>query len=178
MIVADGLRVAFGDRLALSDVSLRVAAGELVGVVGVAAAGKTTLLKSLCLLVRPDAGKVWLAPRAPSPAPGAPEPRPSASADTNHHRWERIGFSARSRARLRAEAPGAAPEDGSLDLTALSSRALAQVRARFGFSFQNLALFDQLSTVENVAFALRRRGVGHEEALERAKVQLKAVGLE
>lgn len=57
---ARGLTVRFGDDVAVDDVSLRIAPGELVGIVGPATAGKTTLLKSLCLLIRPDSGQVFL----------------------------------------------------------------------------------------------------------------------
>jgi phospholipid/cholesterol/gamma-HCH transport system ATP-binding protein len=122
-----GLTVRFGGQVALDGVSLSVARGELVGVVGAAGSGKSVLLKCACLLVRPDAGAVEL--------------------------------------------------EGT-ELTALSRDALAQVRARFGFSFQNLALFDQLDAIGNVTFSLVRRGVPEAEATARATAQLKAVGLE
>lgn len=58
MIDARDVVVRFGSREALSGVSLHVARGELVGVVGPAAGGKSVLLKVLCGLVAPDAGQV------------------------------------------------------------------------------------------------------------------------
>ena len=75
-----------------------------------------------------------------------------------------------------------APQSGSVlldgqDLTAFSRAELAAVRARLGFSFQNLALFDSLNAASNVDFGLIRRGVPEAEARERARAQLKAVGL-
>lgn len=126
MIAAEALGVRFGARPALEEVTLRAARGEIVGVVGAASSGKTVLLKSLCLLVRPTTGRVVL--------------------------------------------------DG-VDLGALSLDALAAQRARLGFAFQNLALFDRLTATENVAFALERRGVPAAEAQARAREQLQAVGL-
>jgi ABC-2 type transport system ATP-binding protein len=50
--------VQFGDFLALADVSLRVRAGELVGLVGPNGAGKTTLLRALAGLLGTTAGRV------------------------------------------------------------------------------------------------------------------------
>ena len=63
-------------------------------------------------------------------------------------------------------------------ITGLSSRALAPIRRRIGFLFQNAALFDSITVGENVAFPLRRHAALEEEAL-RARVQglLESVGL-
>lgn len=58
MIAAESLTVRFGARTALDGVSLTAARGEIVGVVGSAAAGKSVLLKSLCHLVAPSEGRV------------------------------------------------------------------------------------------------------------------------
>ncbi len=168
MIDAEHLTVQFGERRALDDVSLHVEPGELVGIVGVAASGKTTLLKTLCLLVRPDQGRVRIGAGA-SASSMAMLRRPSDQTDPSDPTDRSDGIA------------GDAP-DGSaaplLDLTTLSARDLAAVRARFGFSFQNLALFDQLTAEENVSFALVRRGMADADARLRARAQLKAVGLE
>lgn len=53
-----GLRKAYGEVLAVDDVSFAVAAGEIVGLLGPNGAGKTTALECIEGLRRPDAGDV------------------------------------------------------------------------------------------------------------------------
>jgi ABC-type nitrate/sulfonate/bicarbonate transport system ATPase subunit len=52
----------YGETDALSDLSLEVAAGERVAVVGASGAGKSTLLELICALHPPSAGTVTAAP--------------------------------------------------------------------------------------------------------------------
>ena len=52
------VRKAYGDVVALDDVSLRAAANETVAVVGPSGCGKSTLLELICGLAEPDAGTV------------------------------------------------------------------------------------------------------------------------
>ena len=64
------------------------------------------------------------------------------------------------------------------EITALSPSALAEVRQRIGFLFQNAALFDSITVVENVAFPLRRHTtLSDGEVRARALEKLAAVGL-
>lgn len=126
MIALEGVSVSYAGLRVLRGVSLRVNAGEIVGLVGAAGCGKSTVVKVLCGLRTPDEG----------------------------------------RARL----------DG-VDLSHASPAELSAAQGAFGVAFQNLALFDRLSVEENVALPLRRRGVGEDEALSRARRQLAAVGL-
>ncbi len=56
------VRVAFGRRVALADVSLAVAPGEIVTVIGPNGAGKTTLLRVALGLQPPQAGRVQRRP--------------------------------------------------------------------------------------------------------------------
>ena len=60
LLDADGLVVRYGARVALDGVSLSVGKGTLVGLLGPNASGKTTLLRALAGLVRPEAGAIRL----------------------------------------------------------------------------------------------------------------------
>ena len=48
----------FGDRVAVDDVSLTIAAGETYGLLGPNGAGKTTTIRMVCGLLQRDAGSV------------------------------------------------------------------------------------------------------------------------
>lgn len=56
MIQAQNITKKFGDFTVLSDVSLSVNKGEIYGLIGYNGVGKTTLLKILCGIYRPDSG--------------------------------------------------------------------------------------------------------------------------
>ncbi|MEV4516814.1 ATP-binding cassette domain-containing protein [Dactylosporangium sp. NPDC049525] len=60
-IEAEGLVKRYGGRVALSGVDLRVRTGQVIGVLGPGAAGKTTLVRILATLVRPDLGRARVA---------------------------------------------------------------------------------------------------------------------
>jgi len=53
-----GLRRAFGPRAILHDLSLELAAGQYVAIVGESGAGKSTLLNLIAGLDRPDSGRI------------------------------------------------------------------------------------------------------------------------
>lgn len=56
----DKLTVSYGDRRVLEGVSLTIAPGEFVGLVGPNASGKSTLLKAATRVLRPVSGRVLL----------------------------------------------------------------------------------------------------------------------
>ena len=60
MLAAVGISIAFSGIQALDGVSLRVEAGERVGLIGPNGAGKTTLFNCLLGILRPDSGQVTL----------------------------------------------------------------------------------------------------------------------
>ncbi|WP_373234052.1 ATP-binding cassette domain-containing protein [Mycobacterium marinum] len=56
-----GVRKAFGDVVALNDISFEVGRGEVIGLLGPNGAGKTTMVDILSTLTRPDAGSAHVA---------------------------------------------------------------------------------------------------------------------
>jgi iron complex transport system ATP-binding protein len=64
-LALDGVHAGYGAADVLRDVSLAVAAGEVVGLVGPNGCGKTTLVRVACRALRPDAGSVRVAGRDP-----------------------------------------------------------------------------------------------------------------
>ncbi len=55
------VRKKFGERNVVDDVSLEVAAGEIVALLGASGSGKTTILRLIAGLEKLDAGEIWLA---------------------------------------------------------------------------------------------------------------------
>lgn len=64
MIRAEGLTKRFGDRVVFDDLSFAVAPGALTGFLGSNEAGKSTTLRILVGLVRPNAGRATFDGRA------------------------------------------------------------------------------------------------------------------
>ena len=105
MIEAKGVKKRFGARQILRGVDLVVPEGETLAIIGGSGCGKSTFLKSVIGLVRPDEGSITV--------------------------------------------------DG-VDITTLKEEHdIADYRRRFGYLFQEGALFDSLSVWENVTFGLR-----------------------
>jgi iron(III) transport system ATP-binding protein len=59
-VVIRGLGKAFGDTIALDDVSVEVPAGSILALLGPSGGGKTTLLRCLAGLERPDCGEILI----------------------------------------------------------------------------------------------------------------------
>ncbi|MBQ6109246.1 MAG: ATP-binding cassette domain-containing protein, partial [Thermoguttaceae bacterium] len=58
IISCENLTKRFGPLTALEDVSFQADEGQIIGLLGPDGAGKTTLMRHLCGLWKPDAGKV------------------------------------------------------------------------------------------------------------------------
>ena len=56
VIAIDGLTKRFGDKTVVDDVDLTVKRGEIVGFLGPNGSGKTTTIRMICGLLKPDAG--------------------------------------------------------------------------------------------------------------------------
>jgi ABC-2 type transport system ATP-binding protein len=61
MIETENLSRAYGDRVALHALNLKVAAGEILGFLGPNGAGKSTTVKILTGMIKPDAGRAMVA---------------------------------------------------------------------------------------------------------------------
>lgn len=66
-----GIRKSFGDHKVLEDVSLYLKEGEIVSLLGVSGAGKTTLFHIIAGLLSPDAGSVSLCGKDVTNTPGS-----------------------------------------------------------------------------------------------------------
>lgn len=127
LLEVDRLGVRFGQQQVLRDISISVASGETLVILGESGCGKTVLLKNMIGLVRPTSGEV---------------------------RFE------------------------GKSLAKMHGRELAHVRTRYGFVFQQAALFDSLSIFDNVAFPLREHTrISREEIAEIVHSLLAEVGL-
>jgi branched-chain amino acid transport system ATP-binding protein len=60
MLTVENLEVSYGDVRALDGVSLEVAEGAIVAIVGANGAGKTTLIRTIAGMLQPQAGRITL----------------------------------------------------------------------------------------------------------------------
>jgi len=60
LLQIDGLYKSFGEQSVLNGLSLKVARGEVVGLLGPNGCGKSTLLNIVCQLLKADGGQVLL----------------------------------------------------------------------------------------------------------------------
>jgi drug efflux transport system ATP-binding protein len=68
VVVLSGVRKTFGTTTAVNGLSLSIGRAEMMGVIGPDGAGKTTTLRMICGLLRPDAGTVTVLGADPSRA--------------------------------------------------------------------------------------------------------------
>lgn len=55
-----GLRHSFGDRVVFDGLSCQFAKGEITCILGTSGVGKSTLLRAIATLQKPDAGEIWV----------------------------------------------------------------------------------------------------------------------
>ena len=60
-IIAEDLVKRFGSFVAVDHINFRIARGEVMGFLGPNGAGKSTIIRILCGLLRPSAGRVFVA---------------------------------------------------------------------------------------------------------------------
>ena len=60
LLEASHLSKRFGSIVAVDDLSLTLAPGEILGLLGANGAGKTTLIRMLCSLIQPDSGSLTI----------------------------------------------------------------------------------------------------------------------
>jgi iron complex transport system ATP-binding protein len=68
-LAADGVRLAYGDKVVVDDLDLQLTNGSFTAIVGPNGCGKSTLLRALGRLLRPTAGTVLLDGRAITSTP-------------------------------------------------------------------------------------------------------------
>jgi spermidine/putrescine transport system ATP-binding protein len=78
---------------------------------------------------------------------------------------------------LRMIAGFIAPDSGDIRIAGQSVIGVPPNRRPVNMVFQHLALFPMMTVAENVAYGLRRRGVGREETAKRVAAMLARVGL-
>ncbi len=69
MLKIEHLTKAFGDKLAVDDLSLHIAPGEIYGFIGHNGAGKTTTLRSVAGIQQFDKGEIYIAGHSVRPEP-------------------------------------------------------------------------------------------------------------
>ncbi len=139
----------YGARFALRGISLSIAPGECVALVGPNGSGKTTLLKAAALLIRPTAGRVQFSRGTATPGCAS-----NASAAT----------SAQARVPVPLKAEGASADGDS-----------AAVKRYIGFVSHSTLLYDDLTAEENLVLFARLYGLDSPE--DRARAALDPAGL-
>jgi cell division transport system ATP-binding protein len=139
---------SFGDRIALSDVTLSFDPGEWVFVLGPSGAGKSTLLRLLALAEKPSQGRVEVDPEAVSLPTAAPSAAAAAGAEAAE--------SSSDGESPDAPAPRPSPKRVSL----------RRVRRLVGVLGQEFRLLGDRSVYENIALACQISGIW-----DRAKIR-------
>jgi ABC-2 type transport system ATP-binding protein len=70
MLTGNNLSKSYASGKALDDITIRIAPGQICGLLGRNGAGKSTLFKILCGLIKPDTGEVIINSQRPKPIGG------------------------------------------------------------------------------------------------------------
>ncbi len=138
----DGLRVRYGRTRVLHDLSLEVARGELIALLGSSGCGKTTLLRSICGFVPVEEGRILVSGQDIARLP--PERRGTALVFQSYALWphmsvaQNIGYGLKVRGWSRARI--AARVDQMLELLQLPGLAERNVGDLSGGQRQRVAL--------------------------------------
>ncbi len=143
----------YGARFALRNVSLSIAPGECVALVGPNGSGKTTLLKAAALLIRPTSGSVQF---------------------SQANLFVGQSFSSDIR---RAQSSGALAPEGSQHgaFSMTNGTDSAAVKRYIGFVSHSILLYDDLTAEENLVLFARLYGLDSPE--DRALASLEPAGL-
>lgn len=183
MIEVKGLYKDFGALHVLRGVSLNVAQGDIISIIGPSGSGKSTLLRSINLLEKPTYGEIWVEGKLITP----PDP---------YLHWDVIRASHTYTA-LRAEGMDdepaimkikkedlLKPHEGNAynhlmkQIVKDHFEDTYSVRRRVGMVFQHFNLFPHMTVLENMIYApMKVNKVSREEAVEKARALLNDVGI-
>jgi len=130
MISVRDLQKRFGDVRALSGLSFEARDGEIAGLLGSNGAGKTTALRIICGVLRPDSGSVHIDGICGTDAPMAAQQKLGAILD---HNGLYVRLTAREHLAYFAELHGAPPRRVEETLAMLGMESIANRRS-VGFS--------------------------------------------
>ena len=141
-VAVEALDVAYGATQVLRDVSLDIAPGQFVALIGSSGCGKTTLLRAISGFIQPSAGRILLDGRDIAALP--PEQRGMAMVFQSYALWphmtvaQNIGYGLKLRGVSRADA--ARKIDAILELLQLQGYGDRKVTALSGGQRQRVAL--------------------------------------
>jgi len=125
LLIADRLTRSFDTRVAVSDLSLAVEAGQIVSLLGPNGAGKTTTLRMLAGLILPSSGRISINQVSVSATTADSARRSIGLLTEAPGLWERLSVRTNllTYARLHGLVPASQHVNAALDLVDLADRA-------------------------------------------------------
>ena len=148
------LKKQFGATRALAQVSLDLAEGEIVALMGANGAGKTTLVNIVSGALQPDAGQLELAGQAYRPA--SPRDAAALGVVTVHQSTERVGAPGQTVADVLLLDRYASAQSAWWLSRRSVRREAADVASQAGFHFNLDALFGDLGAADRQLVAIAR----------------------